>query len=79
MDRDPAPFMRTSSMIRFCSAVVIGTRSSSSRRSTTRPISTRRRSRGIALTRSMLSAPTSFLWISDFTFEIPIHVTDVAG
>src|SRR6266404_1800895 len=60
----PSTSSSTSSMILFCSAVVMGTRSSSSRRSTTRPISARRRSLGMEETRSRLRTPISLRWIS---------------
>ena len=55
----PSTSSSTSSTILDCSAVVMGTRSSSSKRSTTRPISARRRSLGSEETRSILSTPIS--------------------
>ena len=63
----PSTSSSTSSTILVCSAVVIGTRSSSSRRSTTRPISARTRSLGMEETRSRLRTPISLRWICDFS------------
>ena len=63
----PSTSSSTSSTILVCSAVVIGTRSSSSSRSTTRPISARTRSFGMEETRSRFRTPISLRWICDFS------------